>query len=125
MRIVPREPPREFGVGTTGIHLRDCGTIALDADEQVTFVTGSGGEVDVVRKAWGFYAAPSLNGRLVRFGMRAVLALGRDHKFFLLLVEQGHEAEFERYLEEQSMRIVQWLDTDASLERLARLADGR
>ena len=124
MKVSVRKPPREFAVGTTGVRLRDCGTIALEPDEQVTFVTGAGGEVDVVRKAWGFYAMPSLNGRLARFGMRPVLVQGHEHKFFLLLVERGHEPEFDQYLAEQCMTIVQWLDTDAALERLARPVHG-
>src|SRR5204863_5563233 len=74
MKLALTDPPREFGVGTGGaVRLKDCAHIALEPDEQVTFQTESGGEYDVVRKSWGFYATPSLNGRLERFNLRAVL----------------------------------------------------
>jgi hypothetical protein len=124
MKVEHQDPPREFVVGTTGIRLRDCGRVSLAPDEQITFVTDAGGELDIVRKSWGFYATPSLNGRLPRFGLRPALVRGHENKFFLLLVERGHEDDFEQYVSAQNLRVVQWLDTDAALERLAGLSDG-
>ncbi|HLN09267.1 MAG TPA: hypothetical protein VK281_09945, partial [Xanthobacteraceae bacterium] len=71
MQFDPKVPPRVFTVGNSGpIEMRDCGMVALDADEQLTFVTERGAEYDVARKDWGFYATPSLNGRLMQFGLR-------------------------------------------------------
>src|SRR5438105_15753607 len=68
------DPPRAFQVGRTEkIWIRDCAHISLEPDEQVTFLTGEGAEYDVARKDWGFYATPSLNSRLARFGLRGVL----------------------------------------------------
>ena len=73
MRFRPQDPPREFEVGYgETIVMRDCGRVELDADEQVTFTTESGAEYDVARKSWGFYATPSLNGRLTGFGLRTL-----------------------------------------------------
>ena len=65
MKFTPKNPPREFEVGfdKKGI-IRDCGVLVLAADEQVTLTTEQGGEYDVTRKSWGFYATPSTNGRL-------------------------------------------------------------
>ena len=125
MKITPVEPPRTFRVGKDdAIEIKDCARIALDADEQVTFVTEAGGEYDVVRKSWGFYATPSLNGRLQRFGLRAVLAKNAAGKFYLYLVERGREAEFDRYAQVEAQQVVCWLDTDdavrAAEHRLAR-----
>jgi hypothetical protein len=119
MKFHPKEPPREFEVGFgETIKMRDCGRLALEADEQVTFTTESGAEYDVARKSWGFYATPSLNGRLVEFGLRGVLVRNRIGRYFVLLVERGHEAEFERYLDVEELVVVRRLDTSEELERL-------
>ena len=71
MRAKLQHPPRRFaaGFGPRPIEMRDYGRLELDPDEQVTFTTPRGGEYDVARKDWGFYATPSLNGRLRGFGL--------------------------------------------------------
>lgn len=122
MKFVPQDPPRKFEVGHAGqkFALQDCGRVYLEADEQVTFVTEAGAEFDVCRKVWGYYATPSLNGRLPNFGLRAVLAKSSDGKFFILLVEKGHEDEFMKYMDHERQTVVCWLDTSASLEELQR-----
>ncbi len=126
MEITRIDPPRVFDVGSRGAtRLRDCARIALEADEQVTFVTGSGAEYDVARKSWGFYATPSLNGRLPRLGLRAVLAKSAaGGKYYVLLVERGREEEFHRYLDAEEMTTVCWLDDDRTLETLERQLGG-
>ena len=92
MRVDRKDPPRTFMVGQ-GVEIKDCGRVSLDADEQLTFVTESGAEYDVARKDWGFYASPSLNGRLKQFGLRGVLIQNKESKrYFLLLVEKGPRA---------------------------------
>lgn len=125
MKFEPKNPPREFEVGydVKGI-IRDCGSIRLDPDEQVTFFTEQGGEYDLTRKSWGFYATPSLNGRLANFNLRAVLVKNRVDRFFVMLVERGKENAFDRYVKAEPLKIVAWLDTlealkalEASLER--------
>ncbi len=120
MKFDAKSPPRGFTVGNAvRFEMRDCGTLALEPDEQVTFTTPSGGEYDVARKDWGFYATPSLNGRLSGFGLRAVLIRNRlTGRYFVLLVEAGKEPGFAAYLEQESCETVAWLDTDEALERL-------
>ena len=98
--------------------IRDCGTLHLDHDEQVTFVTDVGNEYDVTRKEWGFYAGPSLNGRLAGFNLRAVLVKNRVDRFFVLLVERGMESSFERYVHDEPLKIIAWLDTKELLLEL-------
>ncbi len=111
MQLDPIEPPRTFKVGKQGkIEIRHCANIALESDEQVTFVTESGGEYDVVRKAWGFYATPSLNGRLRAHGFRSALVRNKHGKLYLLLVDTGKEAAFFEYLRQEEQEIVVWLD---------------
>jgi hypothetical protein len=116
MNFKPTHPPRLFEVGQVKkIQLKDCANIELDTDEQITFKTKIGGEFDVVRKSWGFYATPSLNGRLVQFGLRAVLVKSPGGKFYILLVEKGKESEFLDYMKLEKQEIISWLDTDDAL----------
>ncbi|HZP68477.1 MAG TPA: hypothetical protein VFB29_00920 [Pseudolabrys sp.] len=123
MKFIPIDPPRKFEVAGAGVrlHLSDCGRVALAADEQVTFTTEAGGEFDVTRKSWGFYATPSTNGRLRRFGLRAALVRNVAGRLFVVLVEQGKEAEFLAYVEADRQTLLTWLDDDASVERIAAL----
>ena len=96
MNFIPTEPPRSFGVGIDKkIRIKECARIQLEDNEQVTFETESGLEYDVVRKEWGYYATPSLNGRLKRFNLRAVLVKSPLNKYFILLVEEGKEQAFQ------------------------------
>lgn len=113
MRVDRRDPPREFQVGR--LTLRHCADVELEPDEQITLLTGSGTEYDIVRKSWGYYATPSTNRRLAEHGLRAALTAGADGRVALLLVERGHEDEFEAYLAEQRMRVIAWLDSDEAV----------
>jgi hypothetical protein len=107
-------------VGTAvRFEMADCGSVALSTDEQITFVTERGGEFDVARKDWGFYATPSLNGRLSGFGLRTALIRNRlTDRYFVLLVERGQESSFEAYLVQESCDVVAWLDSTEALSAL-------
>ena len=120
MKVDQHIPPRVFEVGSRiQIEMHDCGRVHLDSDEQLTFTTGSGGELDVARKEWGFYATPSLNGRLADFGLRAALVRNTvTNRFYILVVERGYEGSFDAYLAQESCEVVIWLDTTESLECL-------
>jgi hypothetical protein len=126
MRIRPIEPPRPFRVGRDrSIELRHAADVELDPDEQVTFVTASGTEFDVVRKAWGYYATPSLNQRLPDHGLRPVLVRGEaTGRLYLLLVERGREPEFQEYADWDRLRVLAWLDDPAVTDEVARRLAG-
>lgn len=122
MKLTSTDPPRVFEVGFgPKIQMKDCAHIALEADEQVTFTTESGAEYDVARKTWGFYATPSLNGRLQRFGLRGVLIKNRINQYFVMLVEQGYESLFDRYVADEGLAVVCWLDNSRDLELFEKL----
>ena len=125
MKFDPKDPPRRFTVGNAvKFDMSDCGNLALAPDEQVTLTTEQGGEYDVARKDWGFYATPSLNGRLPQFGLRTVLIRNTlTGRYFVLLVEQGHDAAFDAYREQESLEIVFWMDDTETLDRV-RMAVG-
>lgn len=117
MRFRPHEPPRTFAVG--GVTLAHAADVELAPDEQVTFTTASGTELDVVRKDWGYYATSS-NRRLRQHGLRMALCANDDGRVAVLLVETGREEAFQAYLDTQPMRLLAWLDTDAAAADAAR-----
>lgn len=121
MKFEPKSPPRRFTVGNSvRFDMCDCGTLELDPDEQVTLTTPAGAEFDVARKSWGFYATPSLNGRLVQFGLRGVLIKNRGTgRYFVLLVEKGREADFDGYCLQENLAVIAWLDSTEALDGLA------
>lgn len=122
MKFEPKDPPRPFPVGNSvKFEMKDCGTLRLEPDEQVTLVTASGAEYDVARKDWGFYATPSLNGRLEQFGLRGVLIKNRGTgRYFVLLVERGQEPAFDAYCAQENLAVIAWLDSTSALDALAQ-----
>ena len=121
MKFKPNYPPREFEAGFDVKRIiKDCARIELDPDEQVTFLTESGAEYDLTRKNFGFYATPSINGRLAKFNLRAVLVKNRIDRIFVLLVEKGKEDFFNKYMEEEKMEIICWLDDQKFLSKIQR-----
>jgi SAM-dependent methyltransferase len=125
MRVEPVTPPRVFQTGRDRqIRLTDCARLALDPDEQVTFVTPSGAEYDVARKSWGFYATGSLDARLPRFNLRAALVVNPAGRHYIFLVERGWEADCQSYMDAEGIRVAAWLDGEAA-GRLVCLCGGR
>ena len=111
MRVQRRDPPRVFSVGEdASTIIRDGGDIRLDENEQITFVTEGGHRYDVVRKAWGFYATPSINGRLKDEGFKTALVRNRQGRVYLLVVEIGKQDLFERYCDKEGQTVMEWLD---------------
>ncbi|MCA9290943.1 MAG: hypothetical protein KDA25_07430 [Phycisphaerales bacterium] len=111
MNIDRHDPPRSFTVGFgPPVTMHDCAHIALEPDEQVTFTTPGGGEYDVARKSWGFYATPSLDRRLPSFGLHAMIVRNRDDHHFVVLVERGHDEAFRAYLDAERLTVVARLD---------------
>ena len=67
MKVIRKN--RKFTVGLSKIKLKDCGSIYLKKNNQVTFRYKKS-EYDVCKKDWGYYATPSINGRLKKFNFR-------------------------------------------------------
>ena len=101
------------------IQLHDVASIELAPDEMVTFTTPGGGEYDVCRKDWGFFATPSLNGRLLGYGLHAVLCKSAEGKYMVMLVETEKKLPFHEYIDRYGYAIVTWLDSDESLGQVA------
>lgn len=118
MELTKTEPLRTFEVGANAVEITDCARIGLETNEQVTFVTESGSEYDVARTEFGYYATPSLNGRLCDQGLKALLVKNQLGRFYVLLVEDGKEDVLSRYLDSQQMKIVCWMDNDQALSEI-------
>tara|TARA_Y100000588_G_scaffold395088_1_gene519740 strand:- start:6013 stop:7251 length:1239 start_codon:yes stop_codon:yes gene_type:complete len=119
MRYIPRDLPRTFAVGRdASITISDTGSIFLESDELVTFLTKSGSEYDITRKTWGYYATPSLNVRLPNSCLKPVLVSNPQSNYYLLLLESGREDEFQKYLQDEDLSVVGWLDTMESIQNL-------
>lgn len=111
MTFEPNNPPRRFRVGAAGaIEIADCGRVHLAPDEQVTFVTPGGKEHDFAAKSWGFYATPSLNGRLAGFGFKTALVRNAEGRHYVMVVDTDRMAEFDEYLRAERQHVVEWLD---------------
>lgn len=112
MKFNKRKNPRSFKVGKElKIEITDTGNIQLEENEQVTFVTKDRKEYDVARKNWGFYATPSLAGRLNKFDFRPALMRSKiSGHCYVILVEKDKLTELNEYLVDDEQEIVMWLD---------------
>lgn len=113
MKYTEIDPARSFKVGHPGqeIELFHVMDLELGIDEQVTLKTGDGRELDICRKSWGYYATPSLNGRLKQFGYRSCLVDSGGRRY-VQIVESDRMDEYLAYVAAQKMAIVAWLDGD-------------
>ena len=100
--------PRIFIVND--IKIKDYGKIALDPDEMVSFITGSGREFDFIAKDWGFYATSSINGRLQNQGFKTALCKNLQGRIYVLAVEQEKLELFKDYCNKQRLTLIEWLD---------------
>lgn len=122
MKFDQKNPPRQFEVGNAvKFCMEDYGSIYLNPNEQVTFLTEDGAEYDVARKDWGFYATPSLNGRLSQFGFRTFLIKNTiTGRFFVFLVESGKEDSFNCYLRQESLQVIVELSDDQQIDAFSK-----
>ncbi len=111
MRLKIKDKPRVFKVGKNqDIEIQDHGDIYLAPDEQVTFVTELGARHDFARKDWGFYATPSVNGRLSTEGFKTALVRNKENRLYIMVVEEVRMKHFAKYCKDESQEIISWLD---------------
>lgn len=109
MNFVEKSPARVFKVGK-GIDISDCGEMYLDDDEQITFKAGDS-EYDVCKKSWGYYATPSVNGRLKSFNFETYLVLNVESEMkYIFLVHAEKKDLFERYILDEGLTVINRLD---------------
>lgn len=113
MKLNLRDTPRRFTVGVArDIHIMDLGDVHLAPDEQLTFVTESGRRHDFARKDWGFYATPSVNGRLKREGFKTALVRNELGQLYVMVVESDRLDRFNQYCLAERQTVLRWLDEE-------------
>ena len=111
MKFIENQPPRKFKVGGgQNIEILDCGKILLESNEMVTFVTSRKKEFDFTAKDWGFYATPSINGRLLNQGFKTALVKNQFNKYFIMVVNKEMTDRFFKYLVEEKSELIEWID---------------
>tara|TARA_A100000164_G_C21505119_1_gene584324 strand:+ start:141 stop:479 length:339 start_codon:yes stop_codon:yes gene_type:complete len=106
MKIKKRN--RIFEAGVTKIKIRDCGSIKLKNDNQVTFISKNS-EYDVCKKNWGYYATPSINGRLKTFGFKTFIVSNSKKKIYIFLVHKNKINLFKNYIKKERNFIIKEL----------------
>ncbi|WP_164516433.1 hypothetical protein [Minwuia thermotolerans] len=109
MRLAERNPPRVFEPAP-GIAISDCGDVELRPDEQVTLVTEAGKRMDVAARDFGFYATPSVNGRLKSEGFKTALVRNARGQVYVMVVDSDRMADFDRYCASERQTVLEWLD---------------
>jgi hypothetical protein len=110
MKFKEKNPPRKFKVGDDSIEISDCGSMHLEPDEMVTFVTGTEKQYDFAAKNWGYYATPSVNGRLLDEGFKTALVRNEAGRHYVMVVDNQKLNEFEEYLQSSNQNVIEWLD---------------
>ena len=111
MKIKVKKIPRKFLVGiekkTT---IKDFGKIYANENEMLSFVNSNNKEYDVVAKDWGYYATPSINGRLFDEGFKTALVKNSFNKYYIMIVDIEKMDSFFLYLKLDDQEVVEWLD---------------
>ena len=110
MKIKKKKKPRKFkvNVGKKNIELKDTAEIHLKKNEQITFKYLNT-EYDVAKKDWGYYATPSINDRLKKFGFRTFLIKNKKSKIYIFLVHRNKMKSFRKYCKEDNQKILREL----------------
>jgi hypothetical protein len=101
---------RRFKVGLKkDIEIKHIANIYLNSDEQVTFFSKKKRQYDFVKKDWGYYATPSINGRLKKFNFLTCLIKNKlTKRFFILVVYKEKINLFRKYIKKEKLKIVGW-----------------
>ena len=97
-----------FCIGKNIIEINHSSNIKLKNNEQITFLFKNS-QYDFVRKNWGFYATPSINGRLKKENFLTALVKNQDKKIYLMVIHKSKIKEFRKYCKIHRQKIVKWL----------------
>jgi hypothetical protein len=92
-------------VGNGYINIKDTAHLYLENNEQITLKNKSL-EYDITRKNWGYYATPSINGRLKKFGYRCFLVENSFKKIYVMLVDKTKLNTFKNYIKKDNQKIL-------------------
>lgn len=111
MKLDLKKKPRYFKPRKDkSIVISDLGTINLAPNEQLTFINESGKNHDFAAKDWGFYATPSINGRLKNEGFKTALVRNTFGQIYIMVVDTDKMDLFRKYCKEELQEVLEWLD---------------
>ena len=102
---------RDFTVGLRkNIKINHIANMHLRSNEQITFISKKNREYDFVKKNWGYYATPSINGRLKIFKFRCCLVESQlKKKKFIFVVYKEKTKQLKKYLKNEKLNILFWI----------------
>ena len=113
MKVIKRN--RKFVVGKgKDITLVDKGSVYLDNNENISVHFNKKINYDVAKKSWGFYPLPSINKRLKKFKLKAVIVESKNfNTFFVMLVIENRKKilDFKKYCKKENIKIIAWLNS--------------
>ena len=113
MKIIKRN--RKFAVGKgKDIILVDKGSVYLNNNENISVHFNKKINYDVAKKSWGFYPLPSINKRLKKFKLKAVIVESRNfNTYFIMLVVENKKkmVDFKKYCKKENIKIIAWLNS--------------
>lgn len=102
---------RKYRAGINNTEMTHVGFAELKNDEVLTVKINKEKEYDVARKKWGFYGTPSLNKRLLRFGLLAAITYNPNYQsYFVMIVEHDKKKTFLKYVKGEGMKVICWLN---------------
>tara|TARA_A100001011_G_C13824742_1_gene640416 strand:+ start:251 stop:601 length:351 start_codon:yes stop_codon:yes gene_type:complete len=105
------EKPRIFRVGEkNNIKIKEVGFVYLKNNEQITIINENKKNYDFVKKSWGYYATPSINGRLKKEGFKTALVKNKYSKYYIMVIDRKKLNNFKKYCKEEDQKIIEWLD---------------
>ena len=103
--------PRIFKVGVRKkISIMEVGFLYLKDNEQITIVNENKKNFDFVKKNWGYYATPSINGRLKKEGFKTALVKNKSNKYYIMVVDKKKTKIFKDYCKIENQKIIEWID---------------
>lgn len=121
MRINKKK--RDFTVGIKKIKITHKANIFLSDNEMVTFIDKRKMSYDIVKKSWGYYATPSINGRLRNNKFKTALVSNEHGKIFIMLVEKNNINKFKIYCKNEKQKIIIWLDDNKKTKKMFNLSE--
>tara|TARA_Y100000741_G_C18224469_1_gene547233 strand:- start:867 stop:1211 length:345 start_codon:yes stop_codon:yes gene_type:complete len=111
VKIKISKTPREFKVGEKNkIKIKEIGFLYLKNNEQITIVNENKKKYDFVKKNWGYYATPSVNGRLKHEGFKTALVKNKFQKYYIMVVDKKKIKKFKDYCKTENQKVIEWLD---------------
>ena len=111
VKIKISKKPRIFKVGEENkIKIKEVGFVYLKNNEQITIINENKKKYDFVKKSWGYYATPSVNGRLKNEGFKTALVKNSFNKYYIMVVDQKKIKIFRNYCKKENQTIIEWMD---------------